>query len=305
MSNQLWGKRIFAGKAFVLCLLSTLMPFASAQQAPINGGVYQNGMQAGADQDEPNNIMILLDCSFSMEESLDGKDYHRERSNGSSQIEDKMALAKRTVLQVLQSVPPNVRVGLRVYGINDSFFTSCSSTSTLVPLGQNNRGLIADKIRGLHPTGATPISLSIMRSLHEDFQNVQGKRSIILISDGMETCGQDPCKLAVQMQQSGVDIKINVVGLGLHDYEAQKQLKCVAYGTKGKFYNATTAAELGNSLNSAMQSERNVHAAIVPQLPQSSPLPVNNPVSAPRTPVKPPYVDKLLPTAVPLNGKHR
>jgi hypothetical protein len=128
-----------------LALYAVLAGRANAQQAPISGNVYQN--QAGAIQGgAQENIMILLDSSFSMSERLG-----RGR-------EDKMTAAKRTVLEVLRNVPPNTRVGLRTYGDSANSFTACRATTLHAAPGLNNRNLIASKMIGVKPTGATPSS---------------------------------------------------------------------------------------------------------------------------------------------------
>lgn len=261
-----------------------MKPPAQAQQLPLNGSAYQNQQSiAGQAAAGPENVMIILDDSDSMADSIDGTG------------EPKMSAAKRTVLEVLKSISPSTRVGLRIYGNSASPFTACHATTVLVPLGENNRNLIASKMIGIRPTGMTPISYAIMRSLNEDFGNVNGRRSIILISDGIETCGEDPCHVAVRMQQMGVNVKINVIGLGLQDYDANKQLRCVALGTKGQFYTANTAAELANSLNSALAVETKVQGTIVspvtptlPALPPQAPEPVSPAPTVPAQNLKEP-----------------
>lgn len=266
--------------------------------APIQGGVQQS--RAGmASAGGPNNIMILLDDSDSMADPID--------QGG----ESKMVAAKRTVLEVLRNISPATRIGLRVYGDSANLLHACQATSVLVPLGQNNRNLIASKMIGLRPTGMTPISYTIQRSLAEDFNVVDGNRTIILISDGMETCSEDPCRVAVRLQQMGVNIKINVIGLGLQDYEATRQLRCVALGTKGKFYSANTAAELSNSLNKAMAVETRVQGTILtparpPALPPGQ-APTGPVAAPPGASVAPPktYQETVLPAAVPIRGKKR
>lgn len=252
------------------------MGLASAQ-APLYGNVHQN--QPGATQTPgPQNVMLLLDSSYSMIEKLPSG-------------ERKMDAAKRTVLEVLRNLDGNTRVGLRVYGDSDNRFNACNATRTLVPIADNNRMLISSKMIGIRPTGATPISLAITRSLAEDFNNMPGTKTIILISDGIETCGEDPCDVAVRMQRMGVDVKMNVIGFGLNDYAATKQLRCVALATKGRFYSANTAAELANSLNQAMAAKTNVQATIVTPAVQPPPLqPAPNSPPPPQKPVDEPLL---------------
>jgi hypothetical protein len=251
---------------------SPRLPQATFQGAPIMGSAYQNQASGNAAQSSgaAQNVMIILDDSDSMSENI------------GSGNENKMVAAKRTVLDVLRNISPDVRVGLRIYGNSTSPFSACHATSVLVPLGQNNRTLIASKMIGIQPTGMTPISYTIMRSLEEDFQMVNGSKTIILISDGIETCGEDPCHVAVRLQQMGINVKINVIGLGLQDYAATKQLRCVALGTKGQFYSANTAAELAQSLGHAMAVETNVQGTIM--TPAASGVPMPYPTVAPQAP---------------------
>lgn len=262
-------------------------PAAAQQPPPISGNVYQT-QQGASQQGGAENVMIILDASYSMSEPIGGR-------GG----EDKMVAAKRTVLEVLRNIAPSTRVGLRVYGNSANQFTACKATSLLVPLGENNRNLIASKMIGLKPTGATPISYTVLRSLQEDFNAVKGNQSIILISDGIETCGEDPCNVAVKMQQMGVNIKINVIGLGLQDYAAVKQLRCVALATKGQFYTANTAAELANSLNKALAVETKVQGTIIPNSQSAAPVQPPQATPAPASPEKV-YQETELPAAVPI-----
>lgn len=297
----LMGQSALSGLALIalsltLAAVGTFSATAKAQWPPVAGpitGNVQQSQQGLSQQAGPENVMIILDSSYSMSEPIE------------QGTENKMIAAKRTVLDVLRNISPRTRVGLRVYGNSANQFTACKATSLLVPLGENNRNLIASKMIGLRPTGATPISYTVLRSLQEDFNAVNGTNSIILISDGIETCGEDPCDVAVKMQQMGIHIKINVIGLGLQDYAAVKQLRCVALATKGQFYTANTAAELANSLNKALAVETNVQGTVIQhsQTPVA-PMPQSGqpPAAAPRKVAVP---EVVLPAAVPIESNKR
>jgi len=262
---------------------------AHAQPAPLNGSIQSvNG---------PENVMILLDSSYSMIEPLGGG----RNNNGAP---NKMGAAKNSVLEMIRDLPPTANIGLRIYGNSNNPMHACHATTRLVPLGQGNRNMMAAQMIGVQPTGSTPISYSIIQSLNEDFVGYPGKKSIILISDGIETCGEDPCTLAVRMQQMGANIKINVIGLGIDDIDAIKQLRCVALATKGKFFTANTAAELGRSLHNAMAVETHVQATILPgggsnlnSRPGNTP-----PVAVPRNPELKSSASKKLPESDWLNA---
>ena len=209
---------------------------------------------ASVNTNAAENVMIILDGSYSMKQTLPGN----------SPKESRMQAAKRVILQVMQTVPRTTRIGLRVYGQSQIPILECQSTKLLVPLGLNNRAEIASQLAQIQPVGQTPISLAIRVSAEHDFVGLAGKKTIILVSDGMETCDADPCQVSVQLVQNGVDVKINTVGLGISgDIEAQKQLKCVALGTNGQFYNADTSATLARGLQQSFKSETRVEAQIL------------------------------------------
>lgn len=213
----------------------------------------------------PDNVLIILDGSDSM---------GLNTGNGLTRI----AAAKRAILDTLSQTPGNVNVGLRVYGYDARPQTACRASQTLVPIGPNNRMQIASRIVGVRPIGMTPISYSLIEAINQDFAYVNGKKSIILISDGEETCDADPCDVAVDMVRHNVDVKINVIGLGLSDMDAIRQLKCVAMATKGKFYNVDTAAQLNNAVGDLFHVRQDVHAQIM--MPSSPGFPAYGPPQA-------------------------
>ncbi len=249
--------------------LQLMLPAFTQQQYPNNkiqgqGQVNQKQYNAqsntyNASRPEQENVLIILDASYSMIETIDG---NRARKGEDT----KMVMAKRTILDVLKNVPPHVNVGLRVYGHerNRRMKRSCSATQTLVPIGHNNRAAVGNALLNIKPSGMTPISYSLTQAIQQDFYGLPGKKSVILVSDGMETCSADPCSVAVNMVRQNVDVKINVVGFGLHDLAATRQLKCVALSTFGKFYSVNTSAELADSLKNSLQVETSVEGRILP-----------------------------------------
>ena len=122
---------------------------------------------------------------------------------------------------------------------------------------------IASQMVGLKAQGMTPTSYALKRAIIEDFSQIQGKKSIILVSDGQETCAADPCDVAVEMVRNNVDVKINVIGYGLQDMDAVRQLKCVAMATKGKYISTDTSAQLTNAMGELFNIKKEVKAQIV------------------------------------------
>jgi len=205
-------------------------PFLKVEETVLSGSVEDDNSKA---------VMIVLDCSGSMSEPAPG-------------AATKMIMAKQVLEQVLSKIDSRVPVGLRVYGSSPPVpdpVVACQDSVLLVPVGTGNRGQMINRLREIKPSGATPISYALRRAV-EDMRFVEAKKkSVVLISDGLETCAYDPCALAESLKAHNVNISFNVVGFNVNnDLQAKAQLKCIAEATDGKFYTAETAAELAESV---------------------------------------------------------
>lgn len=210
----------------------------------LQGGAAGSMLQAGVEQEAgPINILFLLDASYSMKEKMSGT--------------PKMSLAKSVLEDGMRRIPNDVNVGLRVFGqthypglMNDM---DCMATALLVPLGMGNRGAVISRVRLVEPNGMTPLEYALRAAAEDDFRDVQGRKVIILISDGMDTCGGNPCAFIAMLPQYGIHIKVDVVGVDLkHDMGAKKQLDCLARTSGGKYYDADTAAKLIDSVSASI-----------------------------------------------------
>lgn len=209
-----------------------------AQSALIKGQVEQ--------EKGPVNILLLIDASYSMKEELGGD-------------MQKMDAAKQVLQNALTRIPSDVNLGLRVFGhrFEGNPSIDCQQTALLVPLGRGNRRSIIEQMRTVKPYGLTPLTYAL-RQAALDLTPMQGTKTIILLSDGAETCGGDPCSFIARLEGMGIKLKVDIVGLGLRrDKEAKEQLNCIASVSGGKYYDANTAAELidsvAKSVNTAIQ----------------------------------------------------
>src|SRR5262249_42735860 len=161
----------------------------------------------------PVNILFLVDASYSMKEKLGGAD-------------QKIDAAKQVLQNALSRIPTDINLGLRVFGqgfTNDPSI-DCQQSALLVPMGQGNRRAIIDQIRQVRPFGLTPLTYALMQSEH-DLRSVQGPKTLILITDGAETCGGNPCEYVRRLNEIGIKVKVDIVGLGLkRDKAAHDQL---------------------------------------------------------------------------------
>ena len=190
---------------------------------------------------DKRTILIVFDASASMEDKIKG--------------ETKIHIAKRVLEDVITKADAGINIGLRVYGLSEpkgNPYFDCSDSKLLVLPRTNNRRQIISEIYKILPRGFTPITYSISQAV-VDLSPYQGDKSIILISDGLETCGGDPCQLAESIATSDIDLKIDVVGYGVKDdWQAQQQLMCIALSTKGQYCSAENDLELTRGLQESI-----------------------------------------------------
>ena len=189
-----------------------------------------------SEEDPEPALLLIMDSSGSMNAG-DG-------SGGT-----KIQAAKTALNGVVDALPDDSQVGLRVYGHrvpNTDEKRGCKDTQLVTPVGPLNRGRMKQQIRSFDAKGFTPIGLSLEEGA-KDLPK-EGKRTIVLVSDGIDTCAPPPpCKVAKRLSQQGVDLRIDTVGFQV-DPRARKELKCIARVAKGSYFDAGSAAELSDRL---------------------------------------------------------
>lgn len=169
---------------------------------------------------EGSNILFIIDSSGSMWGQVDGV--------------AKIETAKESLGNLLGDLPPDTQVGLMVYGHRSK--DDCKDVEVLIPLGKNDPNAMKEKISHIQPKGKTPLTYSLNQS-KELFASLQGQSNhIILVSDGKESCGGDPCEAAKKLAESGVGLKVHVVGFDVSN-EEKKQLECIAKNGNGSYFN--------------------------------------------------------------------
>ena len=145
----------------------------------------------------------------------------------------KISIAKSLMIQTMDSLRSleNIELALRIYGHQSKILPGkqdCSDTKLEVPFASANDNYqnIINEIRRLQPKGTTPIARSLEHSA-EDFPSCDDCRNIIiLITDGMEACDEDPCAVAIALKEKNIKLKPFVIGLGL-DTSYLSQFQCI------------------------------------------------------------------------------
>ena len=100
--------------------------------------------------------------------------------------------------------------------------------------------------RGLRPRGETPLVYSILQT-PDDLKEVGGG-SVILITDGEESCKGDIAAAAKTLKDSGVNLSLNIVGFTLKSAQAQSALGGLAQAMGGHYYGAPDGAALARAV---------------------------------------------------------
>ena len=218
-------------------------------------------------------LSILLIISFS---AAIGQDYNQEKEKpppltrilfvldgsqsmyGRWQSDIKMNIAQNLLSNLLDSLKDvdNIQLALRVYGHQKTYPPQdCNDTRLVVPFANDNALRIKNQLRYIKPKGTTPIAFALEQSAG-DFPACDNCRNIIiLITDGLEECGGDPCAVSADLQKRGIALKPFVIGIGRDFREA---FDCV-----GTYYDASSEAQFSKALDLVISQALNSTTAQV------------------------------------------
>ncbi len=157
----------------------------------------------------------------------------------------KIDVAKLLMKQLMDSLRyvNNLELALRVYGHQKNFPPQdCDDSKLEVPFSKGNISAIQQVLKDVIPRGTTPIAKSL-ELCGNDFPQSPSRNIIILITDGIEECGGDPCAISMALQKKGIFLKPFVIGLGL-DESLKKTFECV-----GRYFDATNESMFRDALN--------------------------------------------------------
>jgi Ca-activated chloride channel homolog len=196
-----------------------------------------------------SRILFVFDASQSM--------------YGLWQSDTKFNIATRLFMNILDSLKnvKNLELALRVYGHQKQFPPQdCDDSRLEVPFGPDNVPKIKNRLKTIVPKGTTPIAISLEQAAG-DFPPCDHCRNIIiLITDGLEECGGDPCLVSHELQKKGFVLKPFIIGIGK---DFRKSFDCV-----GNYFDATNEKEFVTALNIVISRALNPTSAQVNLLDQ-------------------------------------
>ncbi len=178
----------------------------------------------------PTNLLLILDASGSMWQKVEG--------------EFKIAVARKVLKNLLAELPADSKVGLIAYGHRKK--GDCEDIETIASLAALDKTALGRKIDAIDPKGKTPITDAVKAA----FESVRSRReetTIVVVSDGLETCGGSPCTTVEEAKKAGIKFVMHVIGFDLGK-ENVSELECAAQAGGGLYLSANNADELADAL---------------------------------------------------------
>jgi Ca-activated chloride channel family protein len=130
----------------------------------------------------------------------------------------------------------------------------------LLPVGPVDPAAFGRAVAGIKASGYTPIGRALQAAAQA--LPAEGPRSIVLVSDGEDTCAPPaPCDVAKELKAAGTDLIVHTIGFKV-EAAARKQLSCMASATGGTYREVTDGAALAESLVNRVQRAITPYSAV-------------------------------------------
>ncbi|WP_157089276.1 VWA domain-containing protein [Oceanibaculum pacificum] len=169
---------------------------------------------------EAPEVVLVVDASGSMRDSIPG-------------AANRMQAAQRSIGQLVGGLPQDVDVGLVE-------FTDCTRIDRDRFYGANERGQLMSRVNGLSPQRGTPLARSVERAGSVISSQVDGV--VVVVTDGADSCGGDPCAAARAVARSKPKVKINVIDIS--GSAGNPTAQCMAQATGGRVFQPNSAADM-------------------------------------------------------------
>ena len=161
--------------------------------------------------------------------------------------ETKRSIASSVLSETVLQLPEEQQVGLVAYGHRKQ--GDCEDVEFLVDIANTDKSAITTSLESVKSLGKTPLAYSALQVINQ-LKISKTKATIILLTDGIESCGGNLCEVIAAAKKEGIEFKLHIVGFGLKTEEAE-QLKCATKAGEGEYFDAKNANGLTESLNQA------------------------------------------------------
>jgi Ca-activated chloride channel homolog len=195
------------------------------------------------------DAMIVFDASGSMQMMVDG--------------ESRIDMARRAVAEVLPDITADRKAGLITYSgiiggqpggprVPGPGGHQCGSGIHLrVPPQLNAGPAIVDALAQTKAGGGTPLTAAVEHAA-DTLQYRERPGIVVLVTDGLENCGGDPCALGRKLRSASAGLVVHVIGAFLGPQQAL-QVSCLSEQTGGLYIPANSFDEMRAALRSVFR----------------------------------------------------
>lgn len=183
-------------------------------------------------------IVVLMDTSGSMDDD-DGSGLK------------KLVGAQRAVTHIVETLGSSTVFGFATYPGDES----CDGARWVIDASETallDQDSAVRRVRDQKADGGTPTGPALQAVADRLRQQGYTRATIVLVSDGLSTCGTPPCDVAGALVADGFDVTVPTVGFRTSD-EGAAELACVAEATGAKSYQAGDSEELDDTLTEIVQ----------------------------------------------------
>lgn len=182
------------------------------------------------DQSSSKPIIFITDASGSMWQKVGG--------------EFKITLAREVLSELVGKMPADQQLGLVAYGHRQK--GDCADIQELLPASNTDKMAFTKALKDLNPLGKTPLAQSALKVI-DQLKNSGESATIILITDGIETCTGNLCEVVKEAKAAGVDFVLHIIGFDLGDADRQP-LECAAQEGGGLYIDASDKDQLAGAV---------------------------------------------------------
>ncbi len=191
-----------------------------------------SGLPAQDSTSTPAPIYFICDASGSMWGQIEGQ--------------TKMSIAAKVLTATRENLQADQAVALVAYGHRTK---ECDDVEFMLDPDAANQVAFREAVHGLKPLGKTPLAHSALQVI-ERLKTEGEKATIILVTDGIESCGGDLCAVIRAAREAGIPFRLHIVGFGLKPDETEG-LRCAALAGDGSYFDASDADGLASVMEEA------------------------------------------------------
>ncbi|MGV3170735.1 VWA domain-containing protein [Proteus vulgaris] len=192
-------------------------------------------------------VIIIFDASGSMALSMNLTDSDLDYIASTGQLfpgydaePRRITVARNAATKIISNIPSDMKITTVVA-------SDCGVVKSSPTYGGNEKTKLLSYIKHIEPDSGTPLAESIKRASNLIKSNNRDT-IIVLLSDGLESCDEDPCAAARTLKRAHPRAIINVV-----DILGTGAGNCVANATGGKVFTARNANEVSLMTRKAIE----------------------------------------------------